>query len=151
MVSGLLRLRGMSQRKTAPPVNQYPEVREYMSPAVHTIGPTSSLSKAVKAMREHQIRHLPVVDREQVVGVLSQRDILIMESLPGVNPTEVRVDEAMVRDVFTASPETPVGEVVETMLERKLGSTIVCEGDRVLGVFTTTDALRALHDLLERR
>jgi len=37
------------------------------------------------------------------------------------------------------------------MLERKLGSTIVSEGDRVVGVFTTTDALRALHDLLERR
>jgi acetoin utilization protein AcuB len=150
LVSGLLRFEGMSQRKSGVPVRQYPEVREYMSPAPHTIAPTSSLSKAVKAMREHQVRHLPVVEREHVVGVLSQRDILIMESLPGVNPTEVRVDEAMVRDVFTATPETPVGEVVETMLERKLGSTIVCEGERVLGVFTTTDALRALHDLLER-
>jgi acetoin utilization protein AcuB len=73
-----------------------------------------------------------------------------MESLPGVNPTEVRVDEAMVREVFTAGPETPVGEVVETMIDRKLGSTIVCEGDRVLGVFTTIDALRALHDRLAR-
>jgi acetoin utilization protein AcuB len=116
-----------------------------MSPAPHTIAPTSSLSRAVKTMRENQVRHLPVVDRDRVVGVLSQRDILIMESLPGVNPTEIRVDEAMVR------PETPVGEVAETMIERKLGSTIVSEGGRVVGVFTTTDALRALHDLLERR
>lgn len=122
-----------------------------MSPAPHTIGPTSSLSKAIKTMREQQVRHLPVVERGQVVGVLSQRDILIMESLPGVNPTEVRVEEAMVRDVFTANPETPVGEVVETMIERKLGSTIVTEGGRVVGVFTTIDALRALHDRLERR
>lgn len=141
----------MSHRKSAPRVHQYPEVREYMSPAPHTIAPTSSLSRAVKTMRENQVRHLPVVDRDRVVGVLSQRDILIMESLPGVNPTEVRVDEAMVRDVFTVPPETPVGEVAETMIERKLGSTIVSEGGRVVGVFTTTDALRALHDLLERR
>ena len=37
------------------------------------------------------------------------------------------------------------------MIDRKLGSTIVCEGERVLGVFTTIDALRALHALLERR
>jgi acetoin utilization protein AcuB len=122
-----------------------------MTAAPHTIAPTSSLSRAVKTMRDHQVRHLPVVDHERVVGVLSQRDILIMESLPGVNPTEVRVEEAMVRDVFTAAPDTPVGEVVETMIERRLGSTIVSDGECILGVFTTTDALRALHDLLERR
>jgi acetoin utilization protein AcuB len=141
----------MSRHKPAEPVRQYPEVREYMTAAPHTIAPTSSLSRAVKIMRDHQVRHLPVVDHERVVGVLSQRDILIMESLPGVNPTEVRVEEAMVQDVFTAAPDTPIGEVVETMIERRLGSTIVSDGEHVLGVFTTTDALRALHDLLERR
>src|SRR5262249_10830073 len=112
----LAHLADMSQRKSAPSVRQYPEVREYMTPAPHTIAPTSSLAKAVRTMRDHQVRHLPVVDHDRVVGVLSQRDILIMESLPGVNPTEVRVDEAMVREVFTAVPETPVGEVVETMI-----------------------------------
>ena len=141
----------MTSRKTAVPVRQYPEVREHMTTSPLTIAPTSSLSKAVRTMRDNRVRHLPVVDRGRVVGVLSQRDILIMESLPGVNPTEVRVEEAMVRDVFTVAPEAPVGEVIETMIDRKLGSTIVCEGERVLGVFTTIDALRALHALLERR
>jgi acetoin utilization protein AcuB len=70
--------------------------------------------------------------------------------MPGVNPTVVQVEEAMVSDVFTVSPETPVGEAIETMIDRKLGSAIVCDGERVLGVFTTVDALRALHRLLER-
>jgi len=141
----------MTNRKTAVPVRQHPEVREHMTPSPLTIAPTSSLSKAIRLMRDNHIRHLPVIDGGRVVGVLSQRDILIMESLPGVNPTEVRVEEAMVRDVFTVGPEAPVGEVIETMIDRKLGSTIVCEGERVLGVFTTIDALRALHALLERR
>ncbi len=141
----------MTSHKSAAPVRQYPEVREHMTPSPLTITPTSSLSKAVKVMRDNHVRHLPVVDGGRVVGVLSQRDILIMESLPGVNPTEVRVEEAMVRDVFTVGPEAAVGEIIETMIDRKLGSTIVCEGERVLGVFTTVDALRALHALLERR
>jgi len=141
----------MSQHKRAEATHQYPEIRNYMTAAPYTISPATSLSKAVKTMREHKVRHLPVVDRDKVIGVLSQRDILIMESLPGVNPTEVRVEEAMVRDVFTAGPQTPVGEVVETMIDRKLGSTIVAEDGHVLGVFTTTDALRALRDLLEPR
>jgi acetoin utilization protein AcuB len=141
----------MSRRRSAEPVHQYPEVREYMTAAPHTIAPTTSLSRAIKTMRDHQVRHLPVVEHDRVIGMLSQRDILIMESLPGVNPTEVRVEEAMVRDVFIVAPDTPIGEVVETMIERKLGSTVVSDDERVLGVFTTTDALRALHDLLERR
>ena len=48
-------------------------------------------------------------------------------------------------------PRRASGEAIETMIDRKVGSAIVCEGERVLGVFTTIDALRALHALLERR
>jgi acetoin utilization protein AcuB len=140
----------MARHKVAAPVRQYPEVREYMTPAPLTTSPTRSLSAAVRVMRDNHVRHLPVIDGGRVTGILSQRDVLIIESLPGVNPTEVQVEEAMVRDVFTVGPETPVAEVVETMIDRKLGSAIVTEGDRVIGVFTTIDALRVLHHLLER-
>jgi len=102
-------------------------------------------------MRDKHVRHLPVLDGGRVVGILSQRDVLIIESLPGVNPDEVQVEEAMVQDVFMVRPDTPVGEAIETMIGRKLGSAIVTEDERVLGVFTTIDALRALHHLLEQR
>lgn len=102
-------------------------------------------------MVQHQVRHLPVLDSGRVVGQLSERDLFLVESVPNVNPTEVRVEEAMVQDVFTVEPETPVGEVVETMIERKLGSAVVCEGERVVGVFTTVDALQALHEALAHR
>jgi acetoin utilization protein AcuB len=133
------------------PVRQYPAVRQFMTPSPHTIARNRSLSAAASLMRQHQVRHLPVLDGGKIVGVLSQRDLLLIESLPGVNPTDVRVEEAMVQDVFAIGPDTPVGEAIETMIDRKLGSAIVSEGERVLGVFTTIDALRALHHLLERR
>jgi acetoin utilization protein AcuB len=134
-----------------PPVHQYPEVREYMTPSPHTIARNRSLSAAGRLMRDNQLRHLPVLDGGRIVGVVSERDLFLVESLPGVNPTDVRVEEAMVQDVFTVGPTTPLGEAIETMIDRKVGSAIVCDGDRVLGVFTTIDALRALHALLERR
>ncbi len=102
-------------------------------------------------MVQHQVRHLPVLDGGRIVGQLSERDLFLVESLPNVNPTDVRVEEAMVQNVFTVGPDTPVGEVVETMIERKLGSAVVCEGEHVVGVFTTIDALQALHEALERR
>jgi acetoin utilization protein AcuB len=133
-----------------PPVRQFPVVAQYMTPGPHTIGPTRSLAAARRTMHEHQVRHLPVLDGGRVVGLLSERDLLLVETLPSVNPTEVRVEEAMVQEVFTVEPESPVGEVVEQMIARKLGSAVVCRDDRVVGVFTTVDALRALHELLER-
>jgi acetoin utilization protein AcuB len=92
-----------------------------------------------------------VLERGHIVGEVSQRDLLMIESLPGVNPTEVQVEDAMVENVFTVSPDTPVARVIDGMIERKLGSAIVCEGDRVVGVFTTIDALQAFRELLERR
>src|ERR1044071_3301529 len=140
----------MARLKVAEPVRQFPEIREYMTPAPLPTTPTRSLTSAVKTMRRKRVRHLPVLDGDRVVGVLSQRDILIIESLPGVNPTEVRVEEAMVRDVFTVRPDTPIAEALETMIAKKIGSAIVTEGKRVIGVFTTIDALRALYRLLRR-
>jgi len=121
-----------------------------MTPAPHTIGRTRSLAAARQMMLEHRVRHLPVLDGGRIAGLLSERDLLLVEALPGVNPTDVRVEEAMVENVFTVAPDAPVGEVVETMIERKLGSAVVSEGERVVGVFTTIDALQALHELLEK-
>jgi acetoin utilization protein AcuB len=127
-----------------------PTVGQHMTPCPHTIQPNRSLTAATKVMRENQIRHLPVIERGRVIGVISQRDVLIMETLPGVNPTDVRVEEAMVSEVYTVEPETPLAEAIDTMIERRVGSAIVCEGDDVVGVFTTVDALGALRQLLRR-
>jgi acetoin utilization protein AcuB len=132
----------------APPVRQYPTVGQYMTPAPHTIARNRSLAAARHLMLDEGIRHLPVLDGGRIVGLLSERDLLLVESLPGVNPTDVRVEEAMVESVFTVPPDAPIGEVVETMIARKIGSAVVAEDDRVVGVFTTIDALRALHGLL---
>jgi acetoin utilization protein AcuB len=137
--------------RRASAVHQYPAVRQYMTTGPHTIGPTRSLATAHKLMRQHQVRHLPVLDGGRIVGLVSERDLAMVESLPGVNPTDVRVEEAMVPNVFTVAPDTPIGEVIETMIARKLGSAVITERGHVVGVFTTIDALVALHELLEQR
>jgi acetoin utilization protein AcuB len=140
----------MSAKQSAQRVHQYPAVGQYMSASPRTISPGSSLAQAHRLMRGAGIRHLPVVEKGVVVGVLSARDILLLESLPKVDPNEARVYEAMIRDVYAVAPDSPLGEVVETMIERKIGSTIVVDGPNVVGVLTTIDALHALHDLLEQ-
>jgi acetoin utilization protein AcuB len=131
-------------------VHQFPTVGQYMTASPHTISRRQSLAAARRLMLDHGVRHLPVLDGGHIVGMLTERDLLLVESMPGVNPTDVRVEEAMVESVHTETPNAPVAEAVEEMIERKLGSTVVMENERVVGVFTTIDALRALHELLEQ-
>jgi len=129
-------------------VHQYPVIRRFMTPAPHTIGRNQTLAVAERMMRDHDIRHLPVLEGGEIVGMLSHRDVLFVEALPGTRPAEILVEEAMVETVVSASPDTPLAEAVEEMARRKIGSTVVTEGGHVVGVFTTTDALNALAELL---
>jgi acetoin utilization protein AcuB len=135
----------------AVPAHQYPTVRQYMTPAPCTIARNQSLSVAHRTMRERGIGHLPVLDGEIVVGVLSERDVLLLESLPGANPTDLRVEEAMAPDPYFVTPDTPVAEVARALRERMIGSAIALEGVRPVGVFTTSDALHVLADLLTEK
>jgi acetoin utilization protein AcuB len=95
-------------------------------------------------MRSYGIRHLPVLDGGKLAGVLSQRDALLVETLRDVDPANTPVEDAMSTDVYVVGPDTPLHEVATAMIEHKYGCAVVVEGNRVVGIFTTIDALRAL-------
>jgi acetoin utilization protein AcuB len=82
------------------------------------------------------------------VGLLSQRDLHLIETLRDVDPKEVLVEEAMTQDAYTVAPETPLGGVAREMARHKYGSAVIVRGAEVLGIFTTTDALQALDTVL---
>jgi acetoin utilization protein AcuB len=125
-------------------------LREFMSPSPHTVGADQPLSTAHALMRKHHIRHLPVLRGRKLVGLVSQRDLLFIESLPGVDQAKVLVEEAMTEPVVTLSPATSLEWVAAEMAAHKLGSVVIVQDDEVVGVFTTIDALRALQTLLAR-
>jgi acetoin utilization protein AcuB len=126
-------------------------VKDYMTPAPLSIGKDQPLAVAHRLMREHGIRHLPVLSGGSIVGVVSQRDLYFIESLQDVDPASVPVEDAMTADPYVVAPETPLAEVARAMAERKLGSAVVMRGPDVAGVFTTSDALAALVEQLEAR
>jgi acetoin utilization protein AcuB len=119
-----------------------------MTRAPRTVAPGQTLMDAHALMRGNRIRHLPVVRDGKVVGIVSQRDLILIETLPDVNAAEVPVEDAMTRDVFLVEPHTPLADVAAEMAERKLGSAVVMDAGRVVGMFTVTDACRALAELL---
>lgn len=126
-------------------------VQDYMTRAPLSIRPGETLEEAHRLMRKHRIRHLPVVDRGKLVGIVSQRDLMLIETLPDVSPGEVPVEDAMIREVFVVAPGAPLSEVARQMARRKLGAAVVATNGRVVGVFTVTDACRALAELGRRR
>ncbi len=127
-----------------------PTLSRYMTRKPRTIGRTATMAEAHRLMREHGIRHLPVMEDGRVVGIVTMRDLHLLETLPGVVPDEVEVEDAMSTDVFVASERDELADVVERMAEAKLGSAVVVGPGGLLGIFTAVDAMRALADILRR-
>ncbi len=125
-------------------------IRDAMTSSVHTIGASLTLADAARMMNKHKIRHLPVLDGGALVGVLSDRDVQVISSMSELDPTCILVEDAMSQAPWTVGPTTPLIDVALHMAESKIGSAVVMEHDKVIGVFTTTDGMRVLADLLAR-
>ncbi|NBV50563.1 CBS domain-containing protein [bacterium] len=121
-------------------------VRNFMTSLPFTIGAEQPLKKAIELMQEHQIRHLPVLQAKQLVGVLTERDIAVARTFQG--SAELRVEGVMMPMSYAVSPDTPLEEVTLQMAQHKYGSAIVIEKNSVIGIFTAQDALRALSEIL---
>jgi acetoin utilization protein AcuB len=128
-----------------------PTIQKYMTTTPHSIGSEQTIAKAASVMSLHQIRHLPVLHGGQLLGILTDRDIKLIESFRDVDGTKITVEEAMTEQPYTVTPETPLDQVVQTMAEKKYGSAVVVQNHKVVGIFTTVDACQALADLLQTR
>ena len=128
-----------------------PQVSKYMTTTPHTVRPSLKLDEAMKLMREHQIRHLPILDGEQLVGLLTERDIRMIESFKGVDPGKMIVEDAMEQSVYVVPPGALLDEVAAEMASKKYGSAVVMQNQKVVGIFTVVDALTALAELLHTR
>jgi acetoin utilization protein AcuB len=128
-----------------------PTIQKYVTTSPHSIGTDQTLAKAHEMMKTHAIRHLPVLSGGHIVGMLTDRDLNLIEAMKGVDPHQVKVDDAMGTNVYSVSPETPLDEVVATMGEKKYGSAVVLQNGKVVGIFTTVDLCRAFAELLHTR
>ncbi len=126
-----------------------PIVADYMTPGPYCVAPNDSLPKASSIMRDHQIRHLPVMQGQHLVGILSDRDLNLVQAMAPVRPDEITVEDAMTAEPYVVPRNAPLNQVAGVMVKRKIGSAVVLDGQQVAGVFTVTDALQALVETLE--
>lgn len=114
----------------------------WMTASPVQIGPHEPISRAHRLFNEHGIRHLPVIEDERLVGLVCERDVQVAELFGGKQTMPVEI--VMARSPYVVAKATPVAEVARELSERREDAAVVMEGDRVTGVFTTADALRAL-------
>jgi len=127
-----------------------PHIKKYMTADVQTIGDEQPMAVAHRLMREQHIRHLPVLHQGKLVGVVSDRDLRLIETLQDVDPSKVTVSEAM-----TPDPTSSVPKRRSTKWWRRWPRRIRLSGDprqrKVVGIFTTVDACSAFAELLTTR
>jgi len=123
-------------------------IRDVMTTNVVTIASSTSIADAKKIMEAHKIERLPVVDKGKLVGIVTERrlgnvspskatSLTVWEVSYLLNTTPVK--DIMERDVSTVSPDTTVEEAVALAQSNKVGSLVVVEDDRVVGITTTND------------
>ena len=133
-------------------------VQDRMSSPAITITPDTPLQDALNLMHAHHFRRLPVVDEKgQLVGIVSERDLLYASPPPGTLAgglelahlfSERNIEEIMTRDVLTTTPGTFVEDAARLMAENKIGGLPVVDKDNhVVGVITETDVFRAFIEL----
>jgi acetoin utilization protein AcuB len=118
-------------------------VEEYTSPHIITVTPNESLTRALLLMQENGIRHLPVVEEEKVVGMVSERDVLTF-----IGDDNMLIEDVMNRDLLSVNINDSLGEVAYRLSSERKGSALVLDNDgKMYGIFTTTDALNALVEI----
>ncbi|RZF22193.1 CBS domain-containing protein [Halobacteriovorax vibrionivorans] len=122
------------------------KVEEFTTPILHVISENALLDQAFSIMKENNIRHLPVSDGEQILGIISERDVM---ALYGKGWQEaIRVRDFMNESVLSVYRGDNLGEVAYQLSNNKVGSAIVLdENGKVYGIFTVTDALNALVEI----
>jgi acetoin utilization protein AcuB len=124
-------------------------MQDWMKQKVLTLGPEASAFEALRLCRERRIRHIPVVKDERLVGIISDRD-LRDASPPLGDPErvstmkEIRLEDVMTRKVITTHPEDTIVHAAREMYERKIESLPVVDEEKLLGIVTSSEVMRAL-------
>lgn len=128
-------------------------IKNWMTHDVVTLSPDDTVPYAIKMMRERKIRHLPVVEKGKLVGILSDR--IIKDYLPSEASTldifeihyligQVKIRKIMRAPVFSVTPETPVEEAALLLHDKQISCLPVLGEGKVVGIITDKDMYAAL-------
>ena len=121
-------------------------VGQIMSQKIVTISPDKRVGQALKLMQKHQIRHVPVMEHDRMVGWITSRDL--REVLLASMLEEIKVGDVMVQAPLSVTPDTEVEEAARLTHEHKIGGMPVMQGEKLVGVITMLDLISAFIAML---
>ena len=126
-------------------------VKEVMNRNVKTVRPEDTVKLAAQIMNENRLGALVVVSGSgEVVGILTERDILVDVVATGKSADKVNVEEAMTSDIITIDPDRTLEEAADIMTENKIKKLPVVEDGSLVGIVTATDLIAYEKDLIEK-
>lgn len=124
-------------------------VEEFTTPDPITAIETTPIHDIIKLMKEHGVRHLPILRDGIAVGIISDRDAQVVSGLTVREKIQIQASDIMVSNPVTVSAQDSLEDVAFLMSQKKIGSVLVTdENDSLLGIFTVTDALNALIEIV---
>lgn len=135
-------------------------VKDIMTTNVITISPEATFHEAMEIIRTKGVRRLPVVKDDRVVGIVAEKDLL--KASPSQATTldvwelttllgKLKVKQIMKKDVVHVHPNTPIEEAAKIMADRKIGSLLVMEEEKLVGIITETDIFKMFINMLGAR
>ena len=127
------------------------QTKEIMKEEVRLIHPERTLVEAAKKMQQFDIGALPVVDDGKVVGMITDRDILIRAVAEGGNPNETKTGDVMTKDVVTAYDDQDVNEAGKLMKENQIRRLVILNrNNEISGMLSLGDLATAALDRSEK-
>ena len=125
-------------------------VREWMTKDPLTVSPQTSVFRAWRVMQERRIKHLPVLDGDRLMGIVSDSDLRLALPSPATSLEaheinylldRMTVSEVMAKPVVTVTISTPLQDAAWTLLRHRIGALPVMEGGALVGILTRSDVL----------
>ncbi|MFQ5482392.1 MAG: CBS and ACT domain-containing protein [Nitrospinaceae bacterium] len=128
-------------------------VDDVMVKTLYTIGPAETLERALHLMVEHEIRHLPVIDGKELLGIITESDIrgaFIGETQPAspLDPARMKIRDHMTRDPLVVFPETSVEDAALMIYQNKIGALPVVNRSGLVGIISIMDLLGLFVDMM---
>ena len=118
------------------------QVREVMTSNPTSCSSRDSVADAARAMAKEDVGPIPVVDGERLVGLLTDRDIVVRVVAEGRDPQSTTVGEVASTDLSTVSPDDDLDRALQLLAERRVRRLPVVEGDKLVGIVAQADIAR---------
>jgi CBS domain-containing protein len=132
---------------------RFERVSDHMHAHVFTLAPDDTLSKALRLMQEKRIRHIPIVQAEQLMGIISDHDLRREIGRARIEwggardagrLNVIRAGDIMTHAVEVVASTATLADAADRMVERKIGALPVVRGDVLVGILSETDLLHVL-------